>query len=153
MNGNKKRKEESGGRRRYERNDSQLISAGLSTSELLYCTIIYNIAHCNILHYTTQCYVAPHYTTPHYAIVVSNMAQAVRLLICIWDISGSILCRDTDYSNRGISWYSSDYSGKYRCSVCAQATTTSFHIISDSLNTYYPIIRRYVIWFTDWLAN
>jgi hypothetical protein len=77
-------------------------------------------------------------------ITLSTLVPAVTPLTFIGEVLGLNLRWDTEY--RDYSWFSSVSSGKCRGSTMKYATTTSFHIISNSSFINHQTIRRYKFW-------
>jgi hypothetical protein len=73
-------------------------------------------------------------------------AKWLEFFISIRDIHDSNLGSDTGYPDKGFLYVSSVLSNKSRDSILTQATTTSFHILSNRLFTNHPIIWRYIVW-------
>jgi hypothetical protein len=59
----------------------------------------------------------------------NSVAQTAALLICIREVSGSILVRDADYSG----WDFSLFPLAFLQANASTVTTVSFHILSSSL--------------------
>jgi hypothetical protein len=72
------------------------------------------------------------------------VVEWLKLLLLIREVPGSNLCPNTSYPDRGVSWFYSAPPDKYQDSALNQATTVSFHILSNSSFTCHPPIRHYI---------
>jgi hypothetical protein len=107
--------------------------------------IVHKISHGNwlwIYTATWNWYSTYEYT---YMRIPSELCQAVKLLTCIPEVPGSNLCQDTDYPDWRFSWFSSVCPCRCWDSTSNYATSISFQILSNSLFTNDPPIRRYII--------
>jgi hypothetical protein len=74
------------------------------------------------------------------------VVKRLTVLLSIREDLGLNLSPETGYPDWGVSWFSSVLPGKFR-----QSTFKLGHdrLLSNSLFTYRPFIRRYIVWITE----